>query len=100
MTTKQILTPEEISALANRIADEFDSIDWEEMEMARAMPQNERWLVSIQKTEMLRADLRNKLTKDFPELSIPEINMKILRSSTSVRIGKSYTEPAYHEYFG
>lgn len=96
MTERKTLTSEEISA----IVDGFDPIDWEEMEMLRAMPEGERWLVSLRKTEMLRADLRNKLMKDFPELSMSEINMKVLRSFTPVRIGKSYTEPAYHEYFG
>jgi len=96
MTERKTLTSEEISA----IVDGFDPIDWEEMEMLRAMPEGERWLVSLRKTEMLRADLRNKLMKDFPELSMPEINMKVLRSFTTVRIGKSYTEPAYHGHFG
>ena len=64
------------------------------------MPPEQRWLVSYRKSEEIRADLRNKLMKDFPELSLPEINMKVLRSLTAVRMGKSYTEPAYHEHFG
>ena len=97
MSDKKKLTPEEISAIVDRIVDEFDSVDWEEMEVVRKMPQNERWLVSLRKTEALRSDLRNKLTKDFPELSMPEINMKVLRSFTPVRIGKNYTEPAYYD---
>jgi hypothetical protein len=92
-TEKRPLTPEEISAIVGG----FDPIDWEEMEMLRAMPEGERWLVSLRKTEMLRADLHNKLMKDFPELSMSEINMKILRSFTPVRIGKNYTEPVYFD---
>jgi hypothetical protein len=96
MDKKRTLTPKEISA----IVDGFDPIDFEEMEMLRKMPMGKRPLVGLQKAEMLRADLRNKLTKDFPEISMPEINMKVLRSFTPVRIGKNYTEPAYHEYFG
>ena len=90
------LAPEEISA----IVDGFDPIDWEEMEMVAQMPPNKRWLVGYRKSEKLRADLREKLSKEFPELSEAEINMKVLRSLTPVRIGKSYTEPAYHEHFG
>jgi hypothetical protein len=34
--------------------------------------------------------------EDFPELSLPDINMKVLMSLTPVRMGKVYTEPAYY----
>ena len=94
MTNRKPLTPEEISA----IVDGFDPIDWEEMEMVAKLPPGERWLVSYRKTEEIRADLRHKLVKDFPELSKAEINMMILRSMSPVRMGKSYTEPAYNEH--
>lgn len=96
MNNRKPLTSEEISA----IVDGFDPIDIEEMEMMAKLSPGERWLVPYRKAEAIRADLRDKLRKDFPELSIPEINMKVLRSLTPVRIGKNYTEPAYHEHFG
>jgi len=80
--------------------DGFDPIDWEEVKLLKAMPSDERYFVSLRKTEALRTDLRNKLMKDYPELPMSEINMKMLRSLTPVRIGKSYTEPAYNEHFG
>ena len=96
MNEKRQLTSKEISA----IVDGFDPIDIEEMEMMAKLPPGERWLVPYRKAEAIRFDLRNKLRKDFPELSLPEINMKMLRSLTPVRMGKSYTEPAYHEHFG
>ena len=92
MTDRKPLTPEEISA----IVDGFEPIDMEEMKMMAKMPPGERWLVGYRKSEAIRADLRNKLMKDFPELSLPEINMKVLRSLTPVRMGKNYTEPAYY----
>ena len=100
MAEKRPLTSEEISALVNRIADAFASEDREEVEMLAKVPLGERWLVICRKSEEVHADLRNKLRKDFPELSMPEINMKVLRSLTPVRMEKRYTEPAYHEYFG
>ena len=100
MSEKRTLTSEEISDLVNRIADEFESEDKEEMEMMAKMPPDQRWRVSYCKSEVIRADLRNKLIKDFPELSKSEINMKMLRSLTPVRMGKNYTEPAYNEHFG
>lgn len=96
MTERKPLTSEEISA----IVDGFDPIDVEEMEMLAKLPAGERWLVICRKSEEIRSDLRDKLRKDYPELSLPEINMKILRSLTPVRMGKSYTEPGYHEHFG
>jgi hypothetical protein len=94
MPDRKPLTPEEISA----IVDGFDPIDNEEMEMMAKMSLGQRWLVVCYKAEALRTDFRVKLVKDFPELSMPEINMKVSRSLTSVRMGRSYTEPVYYEY--
>ena len=96
MSEKRPLTSEEISALVKSIADEFKSEDRAEIEILKSMPPEQRWLVPIYKAEAIRSDLRNKLKKDFPELSLPEINMKVLRSFTPVRIGRNYTEPAYY----
>ncbi len=93
---KHLSSEEEISALVNRIVDEFEPIDWEEIETLEKMPPGERHLVSLRKTEAIRSDLRNKFRKDFPELSLSEVNMKVLRSLTPVKIGKNYTEPAYY----
>ena len=70
------------------------------MKLMKKMPPEQRWLVVYGKSEAIRTDLRKKLMKDYPELLQSEINMKVLRSLTPVRIGKSYTEPAYHEHFG
>jgi hypothetical protein len=92
MADKHHLTPEEISA----IVDGFDPIDWVQMEAWAKLSPGERFFAMIEMSEMIRTDLRNKLKEDFPELSMPEINMKVLRSLTPVRMGKSYTEPAYY----
>jgi hypothetical protein len=95
MTERKTLSPEEISALV----DGLSSIDLEEIKLLVSLPPEKRWLVSHQKTEAIRNDLRQKLKADFPELSTPEINMKVLRSLSPVRMGKSYTEPAYYDCF-
>jgi hypothetical protein len=92
MSERKPLTSEEISA----IVDGFDPIDRVQMELLAKMPPEKRLIPMLQATEMVRADLRNKLVEDFPELSLPEINMKLLRSLTPVRIGKNYTKPAYY----
>lgn len=100
MNEKRSHKSEEISALVNRFADEFESEDSAEMEMMAKLLPGERWLVPYRKAEQICSDLRHKLRQDFPELSLPETNMKVLRSLTPVRMGKSYSVPAYHEHFG
>lgn len=92
MTNRKPLTSEEISA----IVDSFESIDLQEMEIIARLTPSQRIFRMLEKAEEVRADLRNKLMEDFPELSLSEINMKVLRSLTPVRMGKSYTEPAYY----
>jgi hypothetical protein len=94
MAEKQTLTSKEIHALVNRIANESE--DRADIELLKTIPPAQRWRIGIYKAEAIRSDLRNKLMQDFPELSPPEINMKVLRSLTPVRMGKSYTEPAYY----
>jgi hypothetical protein len=97
MEKKKTLSSEEISMLVDRIANDITSEDNTVIEMMAMLPPGSRWLVGIRKSEAIRADLRNKLLQDFPELSRPEINMKILRSLTPVRMGKIFTEPAYND---
>lgn len=96
MSEKHALTPSEIS----KIVDGFDPIDWDEMEMMAKLPPGQRILAPLRKTEMVRSDLRNKLMEDFPEFSKSEINMKVLRSFTPVRMGKLNTEPPYFASLG
>jgi hypothetical protein len=91
MADRKPLTSEEISA----IVDGFEPIDVEEMEIIARLTPRQRIHRMLEKAEAVRTDLRNKLIEDFPELSMSEINMKVLRSLTPVRMGKNYTEPAY-----
>lgn len=92
MTKRKPLTPEEISA----IVDGFEPIDVKEMKIIARLTPSQRIFRMLEKAEAIRDDLRNKLLEDFPELSLPEINLKVLKSLTPVRMGKSYTEPAYY----
>jgi len=78
MSDKKKLTPEEISA----IVDGFDPIDWVQMELHAKLPPGKRIIPMLQATEMLRAGLRGTFQKKFQNLSIPEINMKILEYLT------------------
>lgn len=74
MTEKQTLTSEEIS----KIVDGFDPVDWVQMELHAKLPPGKRILPMLQASEMIRAGLRGTFRKKFPNLSMPEINMKIL----------------------
>ncbi len=80
MTTKQILTSEEIS----KIVDGFDPIDWIQMELLANMPPGKRMIPMLQASEMVRAGLRGAFRKKFPDLSLAEINMKILEYLTNM----------------
>ena len=78
--SKRPLTSEEISA----IVDGFDPIDWVQMELLAKLPPGKRIIPMLQATEMVRAGLRAAFMKKFPELSRPEINMKILEYMTDM----------------
>lgn len=92
MTHRKPFTSEEISA----IMASFEPVDSTELEIIARLTPCERIFRMLEETEAVRTDLRNKLMEDFPELSLPEIKMKVLRSLTPVRIGRNYTEPVYY----
>jgi hypothetical protein len=74
MTEKHILTSEQITA----IVDGFDPIDKVQMELLAKLPPGKRIYPSLQASSMVRAGLRTAFKRNFPKLSLPEINMKIL----------------------
>ena len=74
MTEKRTLTPEEIS----KIVDGLNPIDWAQMELLAKMPPGKRIYPSLRASAMIRAGLRTAFKRKFPNLSLSEINMKIL----------------------
>ncbi len=78
MTEKRTLTSEDIS----RIVDGFDPIDHVQMELLAKLPPGKRIIPMVQASEMVRAGLRGTFRKKFPNLSLSEINMKILEYLT------------------
>ena len=78
MKDQRPLTPEEISAIVAG----FDPIDWVQMELLAKMPPGRRIIPMLQASEMVRAGLRGAFQKKFPNLSLPEVNMKILEYLT------------------
>ncbi|HQV93011.1 MAG TPA: hypothetical protein PLQ94_08820 [Anaerolineales bacterium] len=74
MNDKRPLTPEEIS----KIVDGLNPIDWVQMELLAKMPPEKRIYPSLHASAMIRAGLRTAFKRKFPNLSLSEINMKIL----------------------
>ena len=79
---KQHLTPEEISA----IVDGLDPIDWVQMELLAKLPPEKRLIPGLNAQEFSMSALRGTFCKRYPELSMPEINMKVLAYLTPVRM--------------
>lgn len=82
MINKRPLTPEEISA----IVDGFDPIDWVQIKLLAKMPFEKRLIPGLNAQEFAMSALRGTFQKKFPELTMPEINMKVLAYLTPVRM--------------
>ncbi|MBK8618410.1 MAG: hypothetical protein IPN96_15110 [Anaerolineales bacterium] len=82
MIAQKKLTPEEIST----IVDGFDPIDWVQMELLAKLPPARRLIPGLNAQEFSMAALRGTFHKRFPELSMSEINMKVLAYLTPVRM--------------
>jgi hypothetical protein len=82
MAKRKSLTPEEISA----IVDGLDPIDWVQLDLLAKMPFRNRLLPGLNAQEFSMAALRGTFRTKHPELSMPEINMKVLAYLTPVRM--------------
>mgnify|MGYP001416150922 FL=1 len=82
MDSKRVLTSEEIS----KIVDGFDPIDWVQLDLLAKMPPEKRLIPGLVAQEFAMAALRGTFRNKFPELSMPEINMKVLAYLTPVRM--------------
>jgi hypothetical protein len=82
MTNRNPLTSEEISA----IVDGFEPIDWVQMELLSKMPFERRLIPGLNAQEFAMAALRGTFRNKFPELSMSEINMKVLAYLTPIRM--------------
>lgn len=80
---KQVLTPEEIS----KIISGFDPIDWVQVELLAKMPPEKRLIPGLNAQEFSMAALRGTFRRKYPQLSLSEINMKVLEYLTPVRMG-------------
>jgi hypothetical protein len=74
MNDRTPLTSQEISA----IVDGLNPIDHTQMELLAKLPPGKRIFPSLHASAMIRAGLRTAFKRKFPNLSLSEINMKIL----------------------
>ncbi|HMB25680.1 MAG TPA: hypothetical protein VKP08_22720 [Anaerolineales bacterium] len=82
MITKQSLSSKEISAIVNGL----DPIDWVQMELLANLPPEKRLIPGLNAQEFSMAALRGTFRRKFPELSLSQINMKVLAYLTPVRM--------------
>jgi hypothetical protein len=82
MTDRKPLTSEEISA----IVEAFDPIDWVQLDLLAKMPPEKRLIPGLVAQEFAMSALRGTFRNKFPDLSMPEINMKVLAYLTPVRM--------------
>jgi hypothetical protein len=82
MSTTPTLTPIEISAIVQGL----DPVDWVQVELLAKMSPAKRIIPAMEAQEFSMAALRSTFRKRFPELSLAEINMKVLSYLTQVRM--------------
>ncbi len=82
MEKRKPLTSEEISAIVNGL----NPIDWVQMEIIAKMPFEKRLIPGLSAQEFAMAALRGTFQKKFPQLTLSEINMKVLAYLTPVRM--------------
>jgi hypothetical protein len=68
------------------LVDGLDPIDWKQMELTAKLSPADRVLAGMRATAFVKSALRGTFSRRFPELSLPELNMKVLRYLTLVRM--------------
>lgn len=82
MSNKQSLSPSKISEIVQGL----DPIDWVQVELLAKLSPARRIIPCLQAQEFSMAALRGTFRRRFPELSLSEINMKVLAYLTPVRM--------------
>jgi len=69
-----------------KIVDGLDPIDWTQMELTAKLSPADRVLAGMRATAFVKSALRGTFARRFPELSLSELNMKVLIYLTPVRM--------------
>ena len=68
------------------IIDGLDPVDLVQMELTAKLSPADRVLAGMRATAFAKSALRGTLARRFPELSLSELNMKVLRYLTPIRM--------------
>jgi hypothetical protein len=82
MNKKPTLTPDEIAT----IVQDLNPIDWTQVELLAKLPPAKRIIPPLLAQEFSMSALRGTFRKRFPNLSMKEINMKVLAYLTPIRM--------------
>jgi hypothetical protein len=66
----------------------IDPVDWVQMRLLASLTPAERVLAGMRAQAFAMAALRGTFRRRFPELSLSELNMKVLSYLTPVRMGE------------
>lgn len=82
-TTKRVaLTREEIAEIVSGL----DPIDWVQLRLIAQLPPEEQIMAGMRAAEFARAIVRGALMERFPNETRSQINMRVLRHFTTVRM--------------
>ena len=70
----------------------IDPVDWVQMRLLANLTPAERVLAGMRAQAFAMAALRGTFRRRFPELSLSELNMKVLSYLTPVRMGEKENE--------
>ena len=76
------LTREEITAIVRGL----DPIDWAQLRLIAQLPPEKQIMAGMRAAELARAIVRGALRERFPNETRSQINMRVLRHSTDVRM--------------
>jgi len=68
------------------IVDGLAPIDWVQMELTAKLYPQEKVLAGMRASAFVKSALRGTFARCFPELTLSELNMKVLRYLTPVRM--------------
>ena len=69
-----------------KLVQDLDPIDWVQMRLLSNLPPEKRIIPALQAQAFSMAALRGTFQKRYPEISLSELNMKVLAYFTPVRI--------------
>lgn len=82
MTTDNVFDPTAI----NEIIQGLDPVDWTQLRLLADLTPAERVLAGMRAQSFAMAALRGTFRQKFPDLSLAELNMKVLAYLTPVRM--------------